>query len=104
MRSALNRVTFGPGEKLARPRQSASFGILARVGDNSRERRAGRHIVGFGVPLISKFVSREMHLPAVDVHLPLAKVFRLHACPNGFAAPFSTGAPTRLPHSVQDPS
>jgi len=101
---ASNRVPFGSRQQLFRARQSAGFGVLPGVGDNSRQRRAGRYIIGFGMPLLAELIGGQIHLPTVDIHFAFAEIFRFHACPTDFAAPFSTGAPTRLPHSVQEPS
>ena len=104
MRGHSNRVTLGAREQLFGALQSAGFGVLASIRYNSRQRRAGRHIVSLGMPLIAKFIRCKIHLPAVDVHFSFAEMLWFHACTADFAAPFSTGAPTRLPHSVQEPS
>src|ERR1700677_4910440 len=99
---ASNRVPFGSRQQLFRARQSAGFGVLPGIGDNSRQRRAGRYIVGFGMPFLAELIGGQIHLPTVDIHCAFAEILRFHAWPTDFAAPFSTGAPTRFPHSVQE--
>src|SRR5579863_8627752 len=100
MRTALYRVTFGSRQELLGACQRTGFGLLAGVGHNPRQRGARRHVIGLGMPLLAELISGEVHLPPVNVHLAFAEMFRLHPCPNNCAAPFSTGAPTKLPHSV----
>src|SRR5271170_247492 len=48
-----NLAAFGACEQLFRPSQSASFGVLTRVGDNSNQRSSRRNIVRLGVPLVA---------------------------------------------------
>ncbi len=52
MQDALNRVTLGAREQLSRTLQCPRLGVLASIRNNPRQRRAGRYVVGLGVPLI----------------------------------------------------
>src|SRR6202171_6379865 len=96
-------MALGPRQQFFRPRQRFGLCILTGVGHDAGQRSAGRYVVSLGVPLLAQLVNCEIHLPAVDVDLALAIVFGFHTWLADFATPFSTGAPTRLPHSVQEP-
>src|ERR1017187_836996 len=92
----------------ATPRRGAGRGLRLLRG-SFRWRgpaRAGGDVVGFGMPLRARPVAADVDRPSGHFHLPLLKFLRAHryapAAPA--AAPRSTGTPTRLPHSVHEPS
>src|SRR4051812_10318769 len=71
------------------------FGFLARRPVGAREPRAGVDVGDRAVVDVAQLVGLDRHRPAGDLLLPARVLFRLH---------FSTGAPTRFPHSVHEPS
>src|SRR5579864_789822 len=75
--------------------ERALFGFLARGSVGAREPRAWIHVRNRAVIHVAELVRLDGDRPTGQVHLPARVVFGLH---------LSTGTPTRLPHSVHDPS
>src|SRR5260221_5589101 len=79
-------------------RQRVPFGFLARRGLGAREPRAGVDIVDRAVIHVAELVRFDLDRPARELEPPAFVAFGLHDYG------FSTGAPTKLPHSVHEPS
>ena len=93
-----------PGKKLCRSFERFALRLfLCRAGGPGQV-GAGRDIVGMAVIDFTQPIAGEPALPAVYVDYSLGMIFRSHQPFAAAAAPFSIGAPTRLPHSVQEPS
>ena len=101
---SLADVASCSGKKLGRPFQRFTLRLFLGCAGGSCQACAGRDIVGLAVIDIAQLITGEPALPAVHVHRSLGMILRAHQPLAAAAAPFSTGAPTRLPHSVQEPS
>src|SRR5262249_40919080 len=102
---ASNFVPPRAAQQLLRPRDGFLFRLLARRTRRPCDSSAGRHIVGLAVKHAADLIAGQIHWPAIDLDSAFGEIFDVHAfAATGWAAPRSTGAPTRLPHSVQDPS
>ena len=75
---------------LRAPQRYAPAGTLPRGEAGARGEVGDRAVIH-----VAQLVGFDRHLPAADLLLAAGVVLGLH---------FSTGAPTRLPHSVHDPS
>src|SRR5262245_63210869 len=75
----------------------ARLGLLARRSVGARKARAGIDIRNRAVVDVAELVGLDRDLPPRQLLLAAGVIFGLHYG-------FSTGAPTRLPHSVHEPS
>ena len=80
-----------------------TFGVFTRCTLGARKTRAGVDVVYRAVVGITHSIRDEVDGPGVDRLVAFRVLFRSHS-PLPIRYGFSTGAPTRLPHSVHEPS
>src|SRR5688572_25858649 len=91
------RKTAGLAQIFLRLLERDALGVFAGRALGARKSRAGVDVVYRAVVLVTEAVRDDVDGPGVDRLVALCVIF-------GFHYGFSTGARTRLPHSVQEPS
>src|SRR5271157_4407539 len=103
-------VPAGAAEALARDFERLPLRLVPGRTCLPHQRRARGDVVRLTVEHAAQLVGCEPHWPAFHLQALFFVNFRIHHLPpyaaraDELEAPFSTGAPTRLPHSVHEPS
>lgn len=108
-RMQLNGVTPRFSEQMAGFRNGLRFGLFLRGRGEARETCAGRNVISLADIFFAHAVAGESYRPAIQFDPAFLKLIGICSgchgyAPTDFAAPRSMGAPTKLPHSVQEPS
>jgi len=101
-----DRVALGRREFSLRPLDGRRFGRLAGCARGVREGSARGNVIRGAMERLADAIAGQVDWPAGDLDFSLLVIFDFHLL-HAFAvcaAPRSTDAPTRLPHSVQEPS
>src|SRR5581483_2698566 len=103
--AVLDGLTTRAREALACFGERLVFSFLFRSAGCAGQPCAGRDVIHGAVVFLAQAIAGDLDRPAFELQLSFGVLFRLHPyAALALAAPLSMGAPTRLPHSVQEPS